>query len=65
MLSSRRTRSYIFFYIRIVFYAATNRQDEFDGDFNTNKDLRADSVAPNYGKEVQSAKGNGSGSGET
>ena len=53
MLSPRRTRSYIFFYIRIVFYAATNRQDDFDGDPNTNKDLRADSVAPNYGKEVQ------------
>ena len=28
MLSPRRTRSYIFFYVRIVFYAATNRQDE-------------------------------------
>ena len=53
MLSPRRTRSYIFFCIRIVFHAATNRQDDFDGDFNTNKDLRADSVAPNYGKEVQ------------
>ena len=45
MLSPRRTRSYIFFYIRIVFYAAMNRQDDFDGDpdfDDDGKDLRAD-----------------------
>ena len=53
MFAPRRTHSYIFFYVRTFFRAATNRQDDFDGDFNTNKDLRADSVAPNYGEEVQ------------
>ena len=56
MLSLRRTRSYIFFLCPHRFHAATDRQDDFDGNLKNNKDLRADLVAPNYGGAKKKGK---------